>query len=337
MKKILLFTLLFAFFGKGMNSQDIHFSQFQMSPLYLNPAETGFFDGEFRLTGNNRSQWRSVTVPYRTFAASFDWNSMQRIVKIGQMGFGLQFMNDVAGDGNFTTMLVRFSAAWQYPFNNKQSLISIGANANYNQQTLDFSKLYFGSQYNGFWFDPQLPAQESFTVSSFKYADFAIGLGFLHKLNNGIPISGGFALNHLNRPEQSFFSSDPNLLAMKFNLYLKSEIPLKEKIDAIPSLAIYSQGTHREILYGGLFRFETMYSAIHNLYFGGWIRHGDAGIIKIGFDYQNFNIGLSYDLNFSTLRVASNGLGGPEIGIVYIFNSPSPIPIPAKKTCPVFL
>ena len=336
-KNALMLFLFLLVFRAGVFSQDIHFSQFLMSPLYLNPAETGFFNGEFRFTGNNRSQWRSITVPYRTFAASFDWNSKQNIVKVGQLGFGLQFMNDVAGDGNFTTTLIRFSSAWQYPFNNDQSMLSAGLNVNYNQHTLDFSKLYFGSQYNGFYFDPQLSTQENYTVNSFKYPDFSFGVALSHKFSNGIPVSGGLSLNHMNRPQQTFFSENTNLLAMKFNFYLKSDIALKENVDVIPSVAVFNQGTHREIYYGGLFRFETVYSSVRNIYFGGWLRHGDAGIVKIGFDYQNVNVGFSYDFNFSTLRVASNGLGGAEIGVIYIFNTPSHIPIPSKKTCPVFL
>ena len=336
-RKFFILLLTIVIFRAGLFAQDIHFSQFLMSPLYLNPAETGFFNGEFRFTGNNRSQWRSVTVPYRTFAASFDWNSKQNIIKLGQLSFGLQFMNAVAGDGNFTTTLIRFSTAWQYPFNNDNSMLSVGANVNYNQHTLDFSKLYFGSQYNGFYFDPQLSTQENYTVNSFKYADFSFGAALMHKLNNGIPFYAGLSLNHLNRPQQTFFDENSNLLAMKFSFYMKSEIELKEKIDAIPSVAIFNQGTHREILYGGLLRFETAYSSVRNIYFGGWLRHGDAGIIKIGFDYQNVNVGFSYDFNFSSLRVASNGFGGAEIGIIYIFNTPTPLPISPKKTCPVFL
>ena len=51
----LLFFVLLLFSGKA---QDIHFSQFNMSPGNLNPAFTGFFDGDVRGVANYRSQWR---------------------------------------------------------------------------------------------------------------------------------------------------------------------------------------------------------------------------------------------------------------------------------------
>ena len=53
-------------------AQDIHFSQFNNSPLNLNPAQTGLFNGDWRFVGNLRNQWSSVPVPYRTFSLSTD-------------------------------------------------------------------------------------------------------------------------------------------------------------------------------------------------------------------------------------------------------------------------
>jgi type IX secretion system PorP/SprF family membrane protein len=307
-----------------------------MSPLNLNPAETGMFDGEFRLTANNRNQWKSITVPYRTFAASFDWNSMDKIVPVGTAGTGLQFMNDVAGDGNFSTTIIKWSAAWAYPINDSLK-IGLGFNINYNQHSIDFTKFYFGSQYNGYSYDPNLPTSENFPAERFSYVDLTLGAYFHYILKNGIPLSGGIAFNHLNQPDQSFYTDDPNQLAMKFNFDIKSIIPLKKDIAFLPSIAFYRQGKLMETYYGGLFRLTTRYSNVRNIFFGGWFRHGDAGIIKLGFDYQNFNVGFSYDMNFSSLKVVSRGLGGPEIGIIYIFNTPKPVPIPGKKTCPVYL
>src|SRR3954471_19404848 len=56
-------------------AQDIHFSQFNRSPLNLNPANTGLFDGDFRFSGIHRNQWKSVTVPYKTFSGAFDMST----------------------------------------------------------------------------------------------------------------------------------------------------------------------------------------------------------------------------------------------------------------------
>ncbi|MEK7227019.1 MAG: type IX secretion system membrane protein PorP/SprF, partial [Bacteroidota bacterium] len=67
-KFILLGTLLLpllsaCFFLSSLQAQDIHFSQFLSSPMNLNPALAGQFDGDHRFVMNHRNQWSSVTVP----------------------------------------------------------------------------------------------------------------------------------------------------------------------------------------------------------------------------------------------------------------------------------
>jgi len=49
-KSCFIAVLLFALMQ--VRGQDIHFSQYNMSPLNLNPAFTGSFDGDYRAGGN---------------------------------------------------------------------------------------------------------------------------------------------------------------------------------------------------------------------------------------------------------------------------------------------
>ena len=50
----------------GVKAQDPHFSQFFSSPLTLNPAFTGKFNGTWRLAANHRDQWPSIPKAYVT-------------------------------------------------------------------------------------------------------------------------------------------------------------------------------------------------------------------------------------------------------------------------------
>ena len=54
-------------------SQDLHFSQYYSSPLYLNPAFTGAIP-EYRAVVNYRIQWPSLPNAFNTYAFSFDYN-----------------------------------------------------------------------------------------------------------------------------------------------------------------------------------------------------------------------------------------------------------------------
>jgi len=61
-------TSCLAFFSQA---QDIHFSQINETPLLINPANAGL-GCDMRAILNYRTQWSSVTTPYKTFAASYE-------------------------------------------------------------------------------------------------------------------------------------------------------------------------------------------------------------------------------------------------------------------------
>ena len=70
-KTYLLFFLLLL--ANSANSQDINFSQFYELPLLRNPALAGIFSGDIQITSAFRSQWQSVTVPYRTIGLGLEY------------------------------------------------------------------------------------------------------------------------------------------------------------------------------------------------------------------------------------------------------------------------
>ena len=68
MKKIIVsLSILLAICKMGI-AQDLTFSQFYEAPLLRNPALAGIFTGDIRLKGNFRSQWGSISVPFKTGA-----------------------------------------------------------------------------------------------------------------------------------------------------------------------------------------------------------------------------------------------------------------------------
>ncbi|HQU60103.1 MAG TPA: type IX secretion system membrane protein PorP/SprF, partial [Saprospiraceae bacterium] len=67
MRKYLLIIILALTAATISQAQDQHFSQFFASPLTLNPALTGTFDGKYRVAFIYRDQ-----DPYKTFAGAID-------------------------------------------------------------------------------------------------------------------------------------------------------------------------------------------------------------------------------------------------------------------------
>ena len=80
-------------------SQDLHFSQYYNSPLIVNPALTGVFNGDLRGIVNYRDQWSSVA-PFKTYGLSIDAGMMKKKMKNGCVGAGLNMYQDEAGDSD---------------------------------------------------------------------------------------------------------------------------------------------------------------------------------------------------------------------------------------------
>lgn len=89
-------------------AQDIHFTQFNMAPLVVNPAFTGGFNGKARVAAIYRNQWKSVTIPFVTYGVSVDAPIINDLTHDDYLAAGIQLYNDKAGDGNLSNFLGLF-------------------------------------------------------------------------------------------------------------------------------------------------------------------------------------------------------------------------------------
>ncbi len=106
MKKVLLFAVGICLAGL-VSAQDIHFSQFYMSPLNLNPALTGVMNCNMRVVGNYRNQYASIlkSNAFNTYSVSYDQK-----IPVGRydyFGVGGTLWGDKAGSAGFGTVQAR--------------------------------------------------------------------------------------------------------------------------------------------------------------------------------------------------------------------------------------
>src|SRR5687768_18571363 len=94
-------------------SQDPNFSQFFVSPLTLNPALTGKFNGDFRVAGNYRDQWPEISKAYVTSTISFDAPILRsRINEYDTWGVGIMAMTDKTANGILSGNFVSITTAY---------------------------------------------------------------------------------------------------------------------------------------------------------------------------------------------------------------------------------
>jgi hypothetical protein len=79
-KKLILFSivLISLLSGSKLTAQDVHFSQIQESPLWLNPANAGFMNGYLRAIANYRNQWAATLQRLWVFSSLYPNRKIHR-------------------------------------------------------------------------------------------------------------------------------------------------------------------------------------------------------------------------------------------------------------------
>lgn len=318
-------------FSSLVVGQDIHWSQFNANPIFLNPANSGRFEGDYRFVGNRRNQWKSVTQPFTTTSFSADKSLTKNV------GLGLLFFDDVAGDGKFRTNEFHINTSYRFNLNtDSTSTLYVGTNLGVNHRQVNWDLLSFDDQYNGIKYDPTLPTNELFTNQKKTNLTFGLGVVLSHQFKSfKLELNSG--LFNINRPNQGFYNEKINRDVRSSNS-LQITYPILRKFEIQPSFQYLIQGKYQTVLFGSNFKYQFIKTALKNVafYTGGWIRNKDAYIFSIGADYQNWFLGLSYDINISSLTPASNYRGGTEFAIRYIIKKYKPKKI-SYRICPDYI
>ncbi len=329
----IIFLIFLLYFSK-VQGQDIHFSQFYNSPLTLNPCNIGSFDGDYRFAGNYRNQWNAVTVPFATISMTGDWKNA---FGIEGLGVGAIFSHDNTGDSKFTTSVINLGGSYRLKLSENQFL-TLGIQSGITNKTLSYDELRFDAQYNGFSFQQGLPSRENFSTNRQTFMNLHSGLRFEQRMNERKQLKLGVALFNMTKPTESYFNNQAIELDRRFTADASYQFDITTQIDVIPTLFFMAQGAYFEYIVGarGKYILSEAVGAQQAAYIGLFFRTKDAGFITAEYDYNNWHFGLSYDINLSTLRQASNGRGGIEFSAIYILKQ---LRVTSKKfkKCPDYL
>ena len=341
MKKycILVFLMIY---GLIASAQDIHFSQFNASPINLNPCNTGLFDGDYRFILNHRNQWSSITIPFNTYSGSFDMVLPTKDWKIknlpsGIWGAGIVFNNDKAGDGSLGLMEAKVSLSYTQKIKKDSSMfISLAIQPGISNKSINYNKLQFDQQWDGDAYNPNLPTGEAFQRNSLTYTDINVGIRWHYKLKQRNAMTIGLAYDHFGRPMETFISNFNSNLYPKIAFHANGQFMVSDNFDLLPTWLYEKQNTFSEAIMGVNGKYIVDAEQNTNIYLGLFVRFNDAIIPMVSMDYANFTLGISYDINTSQLKTASNGQGGLEISLCYVIKRFVPFK-PTKRICPVYL
>lgn len=319
----IFFSCLLLFSGMiSQAQQDINFSQFYELPLLRNPALAGIFNGNVRITAAYRNQWESVTVPYRTMALGTEFKFFKGLSDGDFITTGFQITNDMAGDSKLKR--TQFFPVLNYHklLNEETStFISAAFMGGLVNESFDPGKLQFDDQFVNGAYSQSNPTSETFNQTSFNYWDASTGLSFSTLINNNLKFYFGAGLYHFTRPSLSFMADNDIRLNEKlvFNAGISTFTSTFDKLTVYGDY--FMQGGNR-LAQGGLLFTHSFDAegdeALLALSGGLAYRWKDALIPVVKIKAKKLSIGLSYDVNVSKLKTASNYRGGFELTLTYL-------------------
>ena len=337
MRKFILVAITCALL-KTAAAQDPNFSQFFVSPLTLNPALTGKFNGDFRISGNYRDQWPAISKAFVTSTVSFDLPILR--TDLDTWGVGVLAMTDKTANGILSTNLISVTTAYHKGIDEDGlNQIGVGFQGTYNTKRLDGTKLNFESELDQFggWTIPSGEVVDNRQVN-LSYFDVSVGALFNGSTDGYNNYYFGVSGYHLNKPKQSFTGDVFYALNPRVTAHAGGAIPFADNTRTIYLSTLFSrQAGATNVVAGGAVGFNMNQDEENptNFYAGLWTRFNnvnDALIPYVGLEFSGFRLGASYDVNISSLKTASQSRGGIEISLIFIKRPPGNKGIP----CPHF-
>ena len=320
--------------SQQVNAQDAHFSQYYMAPLQLNPAMTGVFEGSFRVVANYREQYNSIlaSVPFRTIAASFDMR--KRVAKRDYFSFGVSALQDQAGDGFLAQYRGNLSFSYMKQlggsrYGSQVQYMVAGAQVGAGQNRISPSRLWFSAQYNNSTVAVDYNADNLENIinqSSNIFLDFNAGLMWYARMDESTSIYFGGALNHIAPAQITLYDTGDEPLHMRWVGHAGGEFPFSRELSLLPAIMVMGQGPSLQSNFGANFRYTNHDWREVAIRAGVWGRvsktfdgaHFDALIFSAILEMERWNIGVSYDVNASSLKKASQARGGFEVSLIYV-------------------
>ena len=300
--------------------QDINFSQFYDLPLLRNPALAGLFQGDIRITSAFRNQWQSVTTPYKTVGLGIEF---KRPIGRGNdyVTYGIQATSDMAGDSKLSrTQIFPVFNYHKSLSGDKDSYLSAGFMGGPVMERFDPGKLTFDDQYVNGAFSTVNPTREQFNKTNLTYWDAAVGLCFSSKLGEDTRYYIGGGLFHFTKPKVAFQKQNDIILNEKYVINGGLSVPVGVGNQVVVYGDYFKQGGASQGQ-GGLFYCynlsENEAKEKVNISAGLFYRWKDAMMPVVKLDYYKISIGITYDVNTSKLKTASQYRGGYEVTLSY--------------------
>lgn len=317
----------------GVSAQGIHFSQYYQAPQLLSPANTGLMpNNDFRIGANYRDQWSNVPVPFKTLSMHGEFQAFKGKNLMNWMGIGVSYYSDKAGAGDLSLNKINLNLAYHLALDD-YSMFSVGLGVGNVTRSINFEKLTFDAQWDGYLFNRTLPQNENYLTNKVNYWDVVAGVNYAYFPDEFTYIKVGAGLQHINRPNESFYKQE-NKLGMRPTANFDALFLTHDNWIINPSIYVSYQKKASEIVAGSTFAYNL--KGNNQLFLGAYYRVGESVIPTIGIEFDNIRIISSYDINIATYTQSYRSMSAFELSFIYQGNYKSGGRGRAGFSCPRF-
>lgn len=326
MKKILhigCLTLMMALANRS-SAQDPHYSQYFSSPLSLNPAFTGYYDGKHRLATNFRNQWLGAGDPFTTATVGFDTRVLASKMDNNILGLGINLIGDRTATGTYNSNYASLSAAYHQGLDEEGfQHLAIGFQGSMGNRMLDYNRLPFNAQFSSRGFDLTLDNTENFVTRRSTYYDFNFGLMYNY-LKDRNRFYFGTSYYHVNQPRMTFLGNEPYVLPARLTVHSGASFLVGQQGEVFLSGQFMAQGGVSNTSIGAAYGYSPYEMDDNRVFYAGlFYRHQDAVYPYLGMLYNDIQIGLSYDVNITGIQTSNRRNRSFELSIIYHFFDPN--------------
>jgi hypothetical protein len=144
---------------------------------------------------------------------------------------------------------------------------------------------------------------------------------------------------HITQPEFSYYQTSAINENLRLNANAAVSFTMSEDVILQLNGNFAVQGPYQEIIAGGILNWTAATDGPKNIFaFSGGLfyRYGDAIIPVLKAKYKNMALAVSYDVNVSTLKEASNLAGGYECTLFVSGKYANKNDAMKKMVCPKF-
>ncbi|MFK8056919.1 MAG: PorP/SprF family type IX secretion system membrane protein [Saprospiraceae bacterium] len=312
-----------------LQAQDLHYSLLEFMPTWVNPGLTGAYEGTARIGGVYRDQQvRSLSEnTYQTPGFYVD----APIVMLGKkawLGVGGTLIADKAGFADLTSTYAQASASYHRILNkgrNTRTVFSFGVKGGVLNRSADFSsdrikleeetETTFGG--GGF---PLLGGLDRMGDPSSTGIDIGAGASLARQLDAERNFRVGISARHILQPDYALNQGGgKQTRPTSISLQGAYRQLLDDKYLIEPTIFLQTTETASAAQLQGMFGMYMGEESDKLIKFGLGVRLPARFVYPmVGFDYKDFKVAASFDLNANGLQAADGLQSGFEIGVQYI-------------------